>query len=54
MSDTYYDSAHGVRISRSRAVREFKEHGLSESEFNEYFTPQTTYLATDVLDILGY
>lgn len=57
MSD-YYESAEGIMISRDRALREIKSHGLDfEDNLKEFFEElgdKNIYSAQDVLDWLGY
>ena len=57
MSD-YYESAEGIMISRDRALREIKSHGLDfEENLKEFFEElgdKNIYSAQDVLDWLGY
>jgi len=57
MSD-YYESAEGMMISRDRALREIKSHGLDfEDNLKEFFEElgdKNIYSAQDVLDWLGY
>ena len=55
MDRDYYDSAVGIEISRSRAVRELRRHGVTDpTEFFDEIGDFATYLATTVLDWLGY
>ena len=51
---THYESAIGVEISRARALAELADHGASVEEFDEEVGYFQTYLATTVLDWLGY
>jgi len=54
----YYDSAEGIMISRDRALREIKSHGLdfddNLKEFFEELGDKKLYSAQAVLDWLGY
>ena len=54
----YYDSAEGIMISRDRALREIKTHGLDfEDNLKEFFEElgdKKLYSAQAVLDWLGY
>jgi hypothetical protein len=51
---TYYESAEGVKISQARAMQEVKKHGVDVVEFFEDCGMKDEYLATEVLDWLGY
>jgi hypothetical protein len=52
--ETYYASAVNVNIMRARAFREVVSHGCDWATFLRECGDQQTYLATDVLDWLGY
>ncbi len=54
IGETYYESAIGVEISRARALAELADHGASVEEFDEEVGDFDSYLATTVLDWLGY
>lgn len=51
---TYYESAENVTISQVRALEEVKKHGCDVVEFFENMGVQSTYIAQDVLNWLGY
>lgn len=52
---SYYDSAEGIEITRSRALVELSRHGISDpSEFFAELGIRETYRAQDVLAWLGY
>ena len=54
---TYYESALGVEISRRRALGVLDEHGIVGNDIVEFYEQvglSDSYLATDVLDWLGY
>lgn len=54
---TYYESAKGLRITRTRAAAEIRRHQCEPADFfAEAGEPGSDglYLATDVLDWLGY
>jgi hypothetical protein len=54
---TYYESAEGVTISRKRALRELRNHGISpdgEAEFFAEMGDRDDYDAQSVLQWLGY
>ncbi len=54
---TYYESAEGVRISRERALRELREHGILPADKVEFFAEmgdRDDYDAQSVLAWLGY
>lgn len=51
----YYESAEGETISRQRAIKELKRHGIDDTkDFDDDLGVRHEYLATDVLDWLGY
>jgi hypothetical protein len=55
---TYSESAQGLTISKARAIRELKDHGIFQTEdFAQFFEEcgdKPEYLASDVLAWLGY
>lgn len=51
---TYSESAEGITISHQRALKEVRDHGIDVSEFIEEMGNHQTYLASDVLNWLGY
>ncbi|MEP8849163.1 hypothetical protein ABKU49_05480 [Enterobacter hormaechei] len=54
---TYYDSAEGESISRDGVIRLFRQHGIPESEWAEFFEEfgqNTLYDGQAVLRWLGY
>ena len=61
---TYYDSAEGLAVSRTRVEKEFRDHGVPESdledeferfvEFYELSENQKEFDAQLVLQWLGY
>lgn len=51
---TYYESAKGLEISRSRALREVRAHGSDAGEFLADMGDRESYRAQRVLDWLGY
>jgi len=55
---TYSDSAHGVTITRARALRELEAHGMtSPADVAQFFADMgyaATYAAHKVLRWLGY
>lgn len=53
--DEYYESSKGVTITRSRAIKELKNHCVDDydSFFNDMGYHEN-YIASDVLDWLGY
>lgn len=51
----YYESAIGEMITKQRAFLELEKHGISDyEEFLNDVGDKLEYLATDVLDWLGY
>lgn len=53
--DPYYESAEGETISKQRAFQELENHGIEDyEEFLNEVGDKLEYLATDVLDWLGY
>lgn len=51
----YYESAEGETITQRRAVKELDRHGcIDYNEFVKDYGFKAEYLATDVLDFLGY
>jgi len=51
----YYESAVGETITKQRAFLELEKHGISDyEEFLNDVGDKLEYLATDVLDWLGY
>ena len=51
----YYESAIGEMITKQRAFLELEKHGISDyDEFLNDVGDKLEYLATDVLDWLGY
>ena len=53
----YYESAEGIQITRDRATLELRKHGCGDLSVRDFFQElgdSPTYLATDVLDWLGY
>jgi hypothetical protein len=53
-STTYSESAHGLEISRARAIREVLAHGADVNEFLAECGDLETYRAEKVLEWLGY
>ena len=54
-TETYYDSAKGLIISRKRALQVLVEHHCQDSEdFLREMGDKKEYLATKVLQWLGY
>lgn len=53
-TETYYESAEGVVISRERALQEVRSHGCDQREFLAELGERTEYEAQMVLDWLGY
>lgn len=55
---TYFDSARGVKISRSRALHELRQHGISNpAEVDQFYADlgfKPHYAAHAVLRWLGY
>lgn len=52
---TYSESAEGIRISKARALRELRDHGVVETQdFFEDLGDRETYEASEVLVWLGY
>jgi hypothetical protein len=53
---TYYESAKGITVTRERAIKEIKEHGLLDSinDFYDDYGKREQYEAQDVLNWLGY
>ena len=55
VDDPYYESAIGEMITKQRAFLELEKHGIEDySEFLDDVGDKLEYLATDVLDWLGY
>ena len=55
MSDTYYDSAEDITITRDRALQELRDHNCEDfTEFFEDLGNRKEYNAQKVLDWLGY
>lgn len=55
VDDPYYESAIGEMITKQRAFLELEKHGISDyDEFLNDVGDKLEYLATDVLDWLGY
>ena len=51
----YYESAVGEMITKQRAFLELEKHGIEDyEEFLNDVGDKLEYLATDVLDWLGY
>jgi len=54
----YYESAEGKIISYDRMLQELDRHGYNREaeikELHDDLGKRDTYLATDVLDFLGY
>jgi hypothetical protein len=51
----YYESAIGEMITKQRAFLELEKHGIDDyDEFLSDVGDKLEYLATDVLDWLGY
>lgn len=54
---TYYDSADGFIITHARAVREIRNHGLSDEDIDLFYEEMgdcAEYDAQEVLRWLGY
>lgn len=52
---TYYESAEGEVITRSRALQELRRHGITDTaEFFDDLGDKGYYTAQSVLDWLGY
>ena len=52
---TYYESAQGITITHKRAIKELREHGVTDlKEFYDDLGKQETYQAQAVLAWLGY
>jgi len=53
---TYLESAEGMTITKDRAYKEFKDHGVTCDwiEFVTWKGEKKEYLAEDVLGWLGY
>jgi hypothetical protein len=49
-----YDECIGQEVTRAEAVREIAAHGAAISEFDAEIGDLDVYLATTVLDWLGY
>ena len=49
-----YDECIGQEVTRAEAIREIEAHGASVAEFDEEVGNFDVYLATTVLDWLGY
>jgi hypothetical protein len=54
MSTTYYESAEGQQITRSRAIHEVRDHGSDVAEFIAEMGDYPIYDAQEVLSWLGY
>ena len=57
MFTTYYDSAEGLTITKTRALQELRFHGVTEVGIADFFADmgdQETYSASAVLEWLGY
>ena len=54
MSFRSYDECIGQEVTRAEAAREIAAHGASLAEFDAEVGDFETYLATTVLDWLGY
>ena len=50
----YYESAKGIHISLERAILECDRHGVDSEQMLADLGEHKTYLATDVLEWLGY
>jgi len=53
-SQTYFESARGVTISRERALEEIRSHGCSVEDFDSENRVRKVYSAQAVLSWLGY
>jgi hypothetical protein len=53
-SQTYFESARGVKISRERAIQEVLSHGQTVEEFDSEIQIRKVYSAQAVLSWLGY
>ena len=52
---TYFDSAEGITITHKRAIKELRDHGVTDiTEFYEDLGHHETYQAQAVLAWLGY
>ena len=52
---TYYETANGITITHKRAIKELREHGVTETaEFYADLGHHKTYEAQAVLAWLGY
>jgi hypothetical protein len=51
---TYFESAEGITIDKERALYEVKRHNGSAEEFLEEMGDRVEYMATEVLEWLGY
>lgn len=52
---TYYESAEDLMITKERAIKELRKHGVVElAEFFEDMGEKDYYEAQDVLNWLGY
>ena len=52
---TYYESAEGITITHKRAIKELREHGVTDlKEFYDELGHHETYDAQAVLAWLGY
>ena len=54
---TYSDSAKGTRITKARALKELKAHGIVGEDINTFLAEmgdKENYLASNVLAWLGY
>jgi hypothetical protein len=53
-SQTYFESARGVKITRERALEEIRSHGCSVEDFDSEKKIRKVYSAQAVLSWLGY
>lgn len=53
-NSTYYDSAEGTIISKKRAIKEIKDHGLDPEDFFNEKGEKDKYNTQEVLRWLGY
>ena len=51
---TYFESAEGMILSKSRALLEVRRHGASEADFIQEMGDKERYDAQSVLLWLGY
>lgn len=52
--ETYYDSAEGITITKTRAIQECAAHGVSALDLFVDIGERDEYDAQEVLDWLGY